>query len=182
MGASTSTMTLTAGTSGNVGTSNINMTAQNGFSGTVSLSCTVASTLLRTTCSVSPGSVTIAGSGSATLTVTAPTSRSSLRAPHLFPHLAPWTDGTFALAFGLVFLGKRDRTPKYGRLAVFGLLVLFAVGMMVGCGGGGSSSTTTTTTQTTTTTPSSVTGTGQVIVTATSGSFTRAVTINVTVN
>ncbi len=173
-------VTVTAAPTSNTGTSTVTISALNGFTGTYALNCTVSSNLRGTTCSVGPN--TIVNSGTATVTVTAPTSRSSLRAPSLFPHFAPWTDGTLALAFGLVFAGKRGRSSKSRKLALVALLVFFAIVMMVGCGGGGSSSSSTTSNSQTTTTPSSVTGTGAVIVTATSGSFTRAVTINVTVN
>ncbi|MGZ4822154.1 MAG: S53 family peptidase [Terriglobales bacterium] len=173
---SPSSLTLTAGPSSNVGTTTLSVSPQNGFNGTVALSCTVPSSLSRTTCSVSPSALT--GSGSATVTVTAPTTRTSLREPRLFPHLFPWTDGTFAIAFGMMLVGKRDGVSKKWKAAIFAVLLVVVVGGMVGCGGGGSSSSTSSFSQSTS---SSVTGTAAVTVTATSGSFTRTANINVTV-
>ena len=173
------TMTLTAGTTANVGMSTLTITARNGFTGTVTLGCTVAA-LPGTTCSVSVPSLT--NSGTATVTVTAPTTRTvDLRAPKLFPHFFPWTDGTFAIAMGLMVAGKRERaskkTTKTTKMAILAVLLILAIGIMIGCGGGGSSS-------------SGggggggtpVTGTGTVTVTATSGALSRATSITVTVN
>jgi subtilase family serine protease len=173
-GVSPSSLTLTAGTTANVGTSTLTISALNGFTGTVSLTCTVAS-LPGTTCSVLPASLT--NSGTATVTVTAPTTRTvDLRPPKLFPHFFPWTDGTFAIAMGLMLAGKRERTSKKTKMAILAVMLILAIAIMIGCGGGGSS----TTSSSSGGTP--VTGTGTVTVTAISGSLSHSATITVTVN
>jgi subtilase family serine protease len=177
---SPSSLALTAGAAANVGTSTLTISALNGFAGSVNLSCTVPSSLPGTTCSVLPASVT--NSGTATVTVTAPTTRTvDLRAPKLFPHFLPWTDGTFAIAMGLMVAGKRERTSKKTartKMAILAVMLVIAIAIMIGCGGGSS-----------TTSSSggggggtSVTGTGTVTVTATSGALSHATAITVTVN
>jgi subtilase family serine protease len=175
---SPSSLTLTAGTTANVGTSTLTIAALNGFTGSVALSCSVPSSLPGTRCSVLPTS--LINSGTATVTVTAPTTRTvDLRTPKLFPHFFPWTDGTFAIAMGLMLAGKRERTSTRSKLVMLAVAVIVALGMTVGCGGGGSSSTVISP-------PSSngtpVTGTGTVTVTATSGSLSHAASLTVTVN
>ncbi|MFI5087479.1 MAG: protease pro-enzyme activation domain-containing protein [Terriglobales bacterium] len=173
---SPTSLTLTAGTTANVGASTLTISALNGFTGSVNLSCSVPSSLPGTTCSVSPVSVT--NSGTATVTVTAPMTRTvNLRAPKLFPHFLPWTDGSFAIAMGLMLAGKRERTSKKTtktKMAILAVMLIIAIAIMIGCGGGSS-----------TTTPSGgtpVTGTGTVTVTATSGALSHATSITVTVN
>ncbi|HEX9121100.1 MAG TPA: S53 family peptidase [Terriglobales bacterium] len=175
-GVSPSSLTLTAGTTANVGTSTLTISALNGFTGSVTLSCSVPSSLPGTTCSVSPASLT--NSGTATVTVTAPTTRSSLRPPRLFPHFFPWTDGSFAIAMGLMLAGKRERTSKKTKMAILAVMLIIAIAVMIGCGGGSSSSSTTSSSSS----GSSVTGTGTVTVTATSGALSHAASITVTVN
>ncbi|MBZ5512928.1 MAG: S53 family peptidase [Acidobacteriia bacterium] len=174
-GVSPSSLTLTAGTIANVGTSTLTISALNGFTGSVALSCTVPSSLPGTTCTVLPASLT--NSGNATVTVTAPTTRTvNLRAPKLFPHFFPWTDGSFAIAMGLMIAGKRQRTSKKTKMAILAVMLIIAIAIMIGCGGGGSSTTTTSSGGT------SVTGTGTVTLTAISGSLTHSAAITVTVN
>ncbi|MGA1998746.1 MAG: S53 family peptidase [Terriglobales bacterium] len=168
---SPTSLSLIAGTTANVGTSTLTISALNGFTGPVSLTCTVAS-LPGTTCSVSPASLT--NSGTATVTVTAPTTRTvDLRAPKLFPHFLPWTDGSFAIAMGLMLVGKRERTSKKTKMAILAVMLIIAIAIMIGCGGGSS---------TTSSGGTPVTGTGTVTVTATSGALSHATTITVTVN
>ncbi len=175
-GVSPSSLTLTAGTTANVGTSTLTISALNGFTGSVNLSCTVTSSLPGTTCSVLPASVT--NSGTATVTVTAPTTRASLRPPRLFPRFFPWTDGSFAIAMGLMLAGKRERTSKKTKIAILAVMLIIAIAIMIGCGGGSGSSTTSSGSGTTTTTVQ----TGTVTVTATSGALSHATSITVTVN
>ncbi|MGB9103585.1 MAG: S53 family peptidase, partial [Terriglobales bacterium] len=173
-GVSPASLTLTAGATANVGTSTLTITALNGFTGSVNLSCSVPSSLPGTTCSVLPASVT--NSGTATVTVTAPTTRSSLRPPRLFPRFFPWTDGSFAIAMGLMIAGKRQRTSKKTKMAILAVMLIIAIAIMIGCGGGSSSTTPSASSG------STVTGTGTVTVTAISGSLTHSATITVTVN
>jgi subtilase family serine protease len=168
-------------TAGSTGTTTLTVFPNNGFTASVSLACTVASTLSGVTCSVSPA--TVSGSGTATLTVTASSSA------RVFGDIKfrgfGWFQGASILAFGLllglVSLWARKRRTAFGTLyrvprriwlgvALAGLL---AAGFS--CGGGGSSSTTTTTTATTN-------ETGNVSVTAVSGSLSHTTQVLVTVN
>jgi subtilase family serine protease len=176
---SPASLSLTAGTTSNVGTSTLTIAALNGFTGTISFTCSVPSSLPATTCTVSPAS--LANAGSVTVTVTAPTTRTvNLRTPSVFPHFFPGPGATFAIAMGFAIAGKGQRGSRKRSLAILALLLFVGVGMMIGCGGGGSSPSVQTTSSPSSST--SVTGTGAVKVTATSGSLTRTVTTMVTVN
>jgi subtilase family serine protease len=175
IGLSTTSMTLTAGGSGNTGSATLNVGALNGFAATVSLTCTVASTLPGTSCGVSPNSVS--GSGTATVTITAPTTRAGVRAPRLLPRLFPWTEGSFAIAMGLIVAGNRARSSRKKKLrkAILAVLLMVALAMMIACGGGSSSSSSSSSSL-------STVQTGTVTVTATSGTLTHTAIIAVTVN
>ena len=163
-------ITVSAGaTTGN--TSTITVTPSGGFTGTVALSCAITPTAANdpATCSLSPASVTISGTGTQTsvLTVstTAPTSALN-RTNKLF---WPSAGGT---ALALIFLfGIPKRRRNW--LAMLGLLVLFVSIAAGGCGGGGSSSSGN---------PGTTTGTYTVTVTGTSGSLTETTPVTLTVN
>ena len=147
------------------GTATVQITAVSGFQGTVNLSCSVASTLTNTTCSI-PSSIT--GSGTVTLTI----KNSSTAGIPMFPRV-PWYfpgAGLLAASIGM-FLFQRKRARAMG----FGLLI-FAL-LLIGCGGGNSSSSSGTGTVTPTPTPL----TGNVTVTATSGMVTESATVAVTI-
>ncbi len=167
-------LSLTAGTTANVGTSTVTVTALNGFTGTVTLTCSVSATLPGTSCSV-PAPGTVNTSGTIAVTVTAPTTRASLRIPRAFPPIFPWTDGSFALAFGLVLAGQENGS-KRKKLRLWVLLVLLVIGLAVmpGCGGGGSSSTSSN--------PTPSFQSGSVTVQGVSGSVTQTTSIIVTIS
>jgi subtilase family serine protease len=172
---SASTLTLTAGTTANVGTVTVNVAPLNSFTGTVAFTCAVPASLSGTTCSVSPNSVTT--SGTATVTVTAPSSRASLHPPRDVPRFFPWTDGTFALALGLMIAGKRDHASrKKLAMAILLGLVVIAGAAMAGCGGGGSSAN-----RSNTFNPTTV-RTGTVFIQGASQGVTQTAAIAVTVN
>lgn len=168
---SPSTLTLTPSTSA---TSTITVNAINNFNGAVTFTCTVASALTDTTCSI-PGTVT--GSGSATLTVTAGAGAAApwwRRLPDF-----PFTNGPmFAIMAGLLLAIYATFTTRQRKLQVFSgvCAVLLVVGLS-SCGGGNSTSTTTTTT---TTTPTTITG--LVTITANSGSMSETTTVSVTLD
>ena len=147
----------------------LTITAVNGFSGTVTLSCSVSSSLTSTTCSVSPSSV--AGSGAATLTI-ANSSAVSKNMPSGI--LFSITGGIAALCFA----SSRSASGKRKRVATLTMTLLLVVGSLalVSCGGGGTSSNSTTPTTSTTTLS------GTVTVTAVSGSITHTSQVSVTVN
>jgi hypothetical protein len=165
------TLTINPGSSG---TSTINISPHGTFTGTVSFTCTVASTLTATTCSV-PGTVS-GGTGSVTLTVTAGASARTpwwKQMPKFPGSRIMFLLSALLLAFS-VYVMTRQRRLQMAGLA---FTVLLVVGLS-SCGGGSSSTTTTTTTTTTTPTPSE---TGNVTITGTSGTLTNSITIAVTI-
>ena len=169
-------------TRGGSGSATLSISAANGFSGTVNLTCTVPSTLTGTTCSLNPKSV--ATQGSATLTVAASTMGVSFP---VFPKGGPlggWWQIGLGLALGLLLpslLIRRIEKLLYPGIAVetrwavlLGLMLLWLVAVSVSCGGGSSSGGGT---------PSPPAGqTAMVTVQAASGSLTHSVQISVTVN
>jgi hypothetical protein len=130
-------ITLTRGTTtGN--TSVLTITPAGGFTGTVSLSCSITpSVSVPPTCAV-PASVTITSNGAATATLTVTTAAAAgttaLANPDK-PSLLP----AGVLAFTLMcFLGIPVRR-RYAR-ALFSVLFIGIVAAAIGCGGGSSSS------------------------------------------
>jgi hypothetical protein len=164
--AANSSLTFNRGSSA---TSSLTVAALNGFTGTVTLSCTTSAALTGTTCTVAPSTVTT--SGTATLTVSHPSTTSkNVPGGSLFFSL---TSGVTALCFALGQQSNRRR------LRMLGLTLLLAVGALtvVNCGGGGSSS------SSNSNPGSSLTAqTGTVTVTAVSGAMTHTVQVAVTVN
>jgi subtilase family serine protease len=170
MSPSPTTLTVNPGSSA---TATINISPHGTFAGTVTFTCSVASSLTATTCSV-PGTVT--GSGSVTLTVTAGASARTpwwRRTPTLPNSKVTFLLSALLLAFSVYLVTRQRKMQMVG----FAFTVLLVVGLS-SCGGGSSSSTTTTTTTTTTTAPSV---TGNVTITGTSGSLTNSTTIAVTI-
>jgi large repetitive protein len=152
-------------------TSTIVVTPSNGFTGTVSLSCTItpAAASDPATCNILPTSVTISGTTAQTSTLTVNTTQAAAlnQQLKLFPAVAGGT--TLALAF-LFWIPKRRRNW----LAMLGLLCLFVSMASIGCsssdagggsggsGGGGGGSTSN---------PGTTAGTYTITVTGTSGSM-----------
>jgi subtilase family serine protease len=155
----------------------ITVSAVNGFSGAVALTCSVSTSLTNTTCSISPA--TVSGSGAATLTMSA-TALASNHAPANMPGSLLWPSGLFGLA--AIVVAGRPRGIKRGQI-LLGLMIVVMIGAAVGCGGGGSSSTSTATT-TVPSTPAVVSTpvSGTVTVRGTSGATVHTVQIAVTVN
>jgi uncharacterized repeat protein (TIGR03803 family) len=110
-----------------------------GFNRTVTLTCSGAPA--QSTCSVSPNSVTLDGSTSASVAVTVTTAgaSASLTRPSTFPRagnrLALWL--AFSGLPGLVLLGGRSR-KRNGRLLYVAIssCLLFALMTLSACGGG----------------------------------------------
>jgi subtilase family serine protease len=167
---------------GGSGTTTVTVYANNGFSGTVNLTCSAVTTLSGVTCSVSPSSV--AGSGTATLTVSASSSASLFRGLRF--QGPGWFRGGWVVLCGLLLLivGVRTRRRDVARHAFFRVparawLGIALAGLLLAglsCGGGSSSSSTTTTTTTTTT------ESGNVTVTGASGSLSHTTQVFVAVN
>jgi hypothetical protein len=159
---------LTVSTAGQSTGTPIQLSSQTGFTGAVSLTCSVqfagqGSATDPPTCSLSPTQVQLSGSGSASSTLTVITSSSSSAAAHA---------GIFSLAGAVLLLGFAPRR----RLLSRGLLMLVASAATVSllaCGGGSSGGTS----------PSNpvsggtTTGLYHVQVTATSGSTTASATL-----
>ena len=115
----------------------LNLSAANGFSGTVNLTCSGLPVLA--TCSFSPSSVTLSGTGSASSTLTVTTTgpggavaanRSEGNGNGMTPMLALIP---LSLAAGLFFGGKRRRRFLAHLMLVLGLVL--GLSPMFGCGG-----------------------------------------------
>lgn len=162
--ATNSTLTIQHGKSS---TTTVTYTAMNGFSGTITLTCDVSSSLGATTCSVSPGSLT--NSGSTTLTINATSSLASAG------HGAPLQKNRLMYGSGLVFAFGLVLTARKRRAVMMTIGLLAIALAMLGwtaCGGGGSSSGGN----------PLPTLTGNVTVHATSGAVSHDTHVTVTVN
>jgi subtilase family serine protease len=149
------------------GTTTISVSPVNNFSSTVSLSCTVSSTMAGGSCSLNPPSVT--PGNTATLTVYT-NGTSAVIGRFNSPHwLVPMGGAIFTAFFLLVKPAKRRRL----KLAFGSLFLVLLAAALVACGGGGSSSSTTSVV-----TPS---GNYTVTVTGTSGSLSKSLNVTVAV-
>jgi subtilase family serine protease len=130
----------TASAPGAQGTSTIEVTPENGFSGAVNLTCAPSSSTAKITCALSPTSVTLSGNGvqSATLTLSTvamletPTPSKSRRHALWFA-----TGGTLFAA--VVFAGIPTRRRRWPTLFCLVLVMMASLAVAVGCGGGSSS-------------------------------------------
>jgi hypothetical protein len=163
---SSTSASLAVPSQGSSTTATIQLTPSGGFAGTLNLTCSVAYLGAGTprdlpTCGLNPSQATISGSSaiSTTLTVSTTAARASVR---------PRNDGRqLGALFALLFLGVVPLRRRQG-MALLMLLCIISAGIMLGCGGGSTPTGTTT-------------GSYSVTVTATSGKFTSAVTIPLTV-
>jgi hypothetical protein len=172
MASASSSLTLTAGSSG---TRTITMTPVNGFSGDVTLTCDVSSTLTGVTCSLNPTS--ISAGGSSTLTITASSSASTFPAPPRINRFGGWLVAALALASLLLLLPGlhwRERQFFSGRVGLrqvaLGVMLAGLLAASLSCNSSGSSG------------PPPETGTVTVTGTSTSPSASHSVSITVTVN
>jgi subtilase family serine protease len=157
---------------GGTGTSTITVTAMNGFTGIVDLTCSPSSSTAKLTCSLNPTSVDMS-TGTTNNTKTATLSIGTvadLRLPNQWQRRGTWFAATGGL-FAAVLLG--GVSPRRRWLAVLGLFVAVAILTGVACGGGGGS-----TVQKSQGTPA---GTYTITVTATSGSTTHTTNVSLTV-
>jgi len=133
-GGSSSSISIVPGaTTGNTAT--ITVTPANGFTGTVSLTCSISPVAASdpATCSLSPSSVTITGTGAQTTTLTVFTTAATSAENRLKKLL--WPSAGTALALLLIGLPRRRRNWP----AMLGVLLLFVAIAEIGCGGAGSS-------------------------------------------
>ena len=165
---------LSLAASGGSTTATITLAPQDGFTGTVNLTCIVSYLGQGTaanppTCSLSPTQAQVTGGASITSTLTVSTGSGSAS---MMPG-SLWKASGIAFA-SLMFLGLMpDRRWRRHLLVV--LLAVASAGAVLGCGGGSSPTTTTQTTGSTTA------GSYQAVVTATSGSVTTSTTIPLSV-
>lgn len=158
---------------GGTGTSTVTITAMNGFTGTVTLTCSPSSSSAQITCSLNPTSLdmstgTTNGTKTATLSMV---TVADLQVPNPWERRGTWFAATGGL-FAAVLLGGVPSRRRW--LGIVGLFIVVAVLTGVACGGGGGSSTQ----QKSQGTPA---GSYTVTVTATSGSTTHTTTVNLTV-
>jgi subtilase family serine protease len=137
-------LVTSAGAAGQAGTSKVTITALNGFTGTVNLTCS-SSAAVSISCSLNPASVTFpATSGNIQTSTLSATAAADLRLPHGLPshksrfQIAGLTGfGATGGLFAAVILGGVPSRRKWA--ALFGLVLLAIAITAIGCGGGSSS-------------------------------------------
>jgi len=137
-------LVASAAAAGQAGTSKITITAMNGFTGTVNLTCNASSAAVTISCSLNPASVTFPATSGNTLTSTlSMTAAAGLRLPQGLPsrksrfETASLATTSFGGLFAAVIVGGVSSRRKWA--ALFGSVLLAIVIAGVGCGGGGSS-------------------------------------------
>jgi Bacterial Ig-like domain (group 3)/FG-GAP-like repeat/Abnormal spindle-like microcephaly-assoc'd, ASPM-SPD-2-Hydin/FG-GAP repeat len=167
---------LSIASPGGTASTAIQLSALDGFTGTVNLTCAVSyqgtgTPAAAPTCSLSPTQVQVTGSTpvSTTLTISTTAASASVRLQRNF------NQSLIAFA-GLIFLGAIPRRLWRGRLLIVALC-LITLGGMIGCGGGNSGGTGTTPTPI----PGTTTGNYQVVVTGTSGALKVSTTISLSI-
>jgi subtilase family serine protease len=120
------------------GTSTIGLSAINGFTGTVSFTCTVPSTMTGASCSLQPVSTTPGNTTTLTVNTVAP---STVIGPFNSPRWLVPIGGAIFAAFFLLLIPTRRRRLK---LAFGSLFLVLLAAALVACGGSSSVSTTTT--------------------------------------
>jgi uncharacterized protein (TIGR03118 family) len=153
----------------------VSLAGMNGFSGTASLAC--AGLPAGASCSFSPATITFSGTNATTVTVAIATATPTPTNPY-----SASLGGRGMILAGLLPLGlwglagfrKRLTNPRGGLLLLL-LLGVLAIGGLAGCGGGMQSMG-----STTPGTPAPMMS--QVTITATSGSLTHSVVVNLTIN
>jgi hypothetical protein len=145
LGSGSGSATVTAGSTA---TYPLSLAGTGGFSGTVTLKCSVAPA--GPTCSVSPSSVTVSGSAASTATVSVTTTARSgilpMRSPNE-PHSSPnalWIFGALLAAAGVIrfFAGTQvgPRRLSWSFATASAAMLLLTASLMSGCGGGSGSS------------------------------------------
>jgi uncharacterized protein (TIGR03118 family) len=157
----------------------VSLSGMNGFNGAVSLAC--SGLPMGASCSFSPASVTLSGTNATTVTVAIATAATTPPAPS--PYSASLRGNGMVLAgllpLGLLGLaGFRKRLTRTHVTLLLLLLSVATIGGLGGCGGMKSA----TAGSTTPGTPAPTPVVSQVTITATSGSLTHSVAVNLTVN
>jgi subtilase family serine protease len=159
---------ITISSPGGSGSTSVLVNATNGFSGTVTFSCSNLPT--ESSCGFSPTSVTASGSTTVTITTTAPSMLTPSRRPTAF-NAGPKAFELCLVAIGMLWMFIQVKRCRWSSLAT--ALAVFCLLGAAACGGGGSggSSGGTTPVQN-----------QQVTITATDGTTTHSATLSVTVN
>ncbi|HVB56997.1 MAG TPA: SBBP repeat-containing protein [Candidatus Acidoferrales bacterium] len=160
-------------TAGQAATYNLQVAPVSGFNGTVTLSCGDA--LAKSTCSVSPSSVTVNGTAASALAVTVTTTAASMLGPYSTPASRrpsgpPVLPALLVLVVALFIAeSAAARNPRRRLVPALAILAMSLV-WMVGCGGGSSSG------------GSAGTPSGTITVTGTSSGVNHSESLNLTVN
>lgn len=163
-------------TAGQTATYDLQVSPVSGFNGTVTLGCTDA--LAKSTCAVSPTSVTVNGTTATAFTVTVTTTASSTLGPLSKrtiwkTPLEPLLNFRVLFALALLLLGSMvvaAYNPRRRVVPVFAALILSLV-WITSCGGGGSNGG-----------GSSGTPSGTVTITGSSSGVNHSASLNLTVN
>jgi hypothetical protein len=137
LSASPSSLTIAAGSSG---TSTLTLTPINNFSGSVTFSCSVASTLAGVTCSVGA----LSSNNTAAVTITASSSASTFPAPQKNLPFTGWPLAALAAAclmLMVLIILRRGYSQSWPwspcvRQVVLGVLLACLLAVMLSCGGG----------------------------------------------
>jgi hypothetical protein len=180
LGAATGGSTTASVMAGNTATYSLQVSALNGFAGTVALSCTGAPSLA--TCTVAPTSVTLNGALSSAFTVTVTTTAPSMMAPRKVPPSWPPVNllrfgVPLLLALILFAMQARFRTAaerrKFGIAYALVLVSVLSIAACVsGCNGGGGQ----------VHHPGTPPGTSTITITGSSGGVSRTQNLTLTVN
>ena len=163
---------------GQTATYNLQVAPVNGFNGTVTLACTDA--LAKSTCSVSPTSVTINGTTATAFMVTVTTTASSALSPLATPTMwrtpsEPLLNLRVLFALALLLLASfvvAARNSRRRLVPIFALLIL-SLAWITSCGGGASTGGGG---------GNSGTPSGTVTITGTSSGVNHSASLNLTVN
>lgn len=145
----------------------LSLVPNNGFNGSVSLSCFEVPA--GDTCSINPASTSLSGSTTVPVQVTISTQA------HAGLTRAPF--GRWAFAFAFCFSIVLFATAKKSKTAVMIVMGILMIGGVISCGGGGTGATAS---QTPAVAPATPTGTA-IIVNATSGGQTRTIALKLTI-
>jgi uncharacterized protein (TIGR03118 family) len=171
---SSQSITVTNGQTGNL---SLNFAAVNGFSGTVTLSCSGLPS--GDACTFNPPSVTVSGTTPTTVSLAIATKAATPPSPPPSPYVAERTSGRFILAglipLGLIgFAGIRRRSALLRGL-LMALICIATLGTLAGCSSNSNSAAPTNQSP-------PAPATSQVTVTATSGAISHTVSVSLTTN
>jgi uncharacterized protein (TIGR03118 family) len=181
IGSSAATVSVTGSQVGNL---SLSLAATNGFSGTVSLSCSGLPSGLS--CNFTPASVSVSGTTPVNVGVAFSAGTAAPITP-TSPYTAEWWPRSRRVLAGLLpitlfsFAGVRRRS-KHLRRAILAIVCILSLGAMTGCSGGGSSPAPAAAPPSSPAPVTPAPATSQVTITATSGSLSHSVTVSLMSN